>query len=249
MRNHRCENKSVSVLLINFIRAYLLEQPESLWRRGIWRVQSAEGWAGMLSRGAKEQQQHLFAKLALKQKAHLIRAPSTILDIVCAVEIRTCDRCHSEQSASSKCSVLQRKTWHNKNSCRSAPGVGDQILCFDQIFLKLLVSYFHLPYKHSLMRGSRAAQVDGKMAIQSNLSRIHVWHSGSTAAQCSHIWSANGTRLTRIATLYRPPSRRLHGSARSTEGSPRTHGDWSERPWRTGRWHTPRIKKSRFIHR
>lgn len=92
-----------------------------------------------------------------------------------------------------------------------------------------------------------------KMAIQSKLSWLHVWHSSSTTVQCSHIRRANDTQLKRLAAfrrhravywkaMWRAP-RDLQGRAESLRQ------DWSERPWRTSRWHTRRIKKSRFIHR
>lgn len=55
--NSMYANKCVSLLLIIFSREHLLEEPRSgffsfFGRRDIWRVRSAQGWAGMLSRAA-----------------------------------------------------------------------------------------------------------------------------------------------------------------------------------------------------
>lgn len=98
--------------------------------------------------------------------------------------------------------------------------------------------------------GQKQHKQTGKMAIQSKLSRVHVWHSGSTAVQSTQIWGAN--RTTRLATFSR--QRAVHwtamrGAPRDLQGrtnqAPRR--DWSERPWRTGRWHTRRRKKKKKV--
>lgn len=75
---------------------------------------------------------------------------------------------------------------------------------------------------------------------------------GKAAVQSSHIRSANGPQPARLPTFW-SPSRRLGGDVRSTAGSPwadeeSLRQDWSEQPWRTGRWHNHRIKKYKFIH-
>lgn len=75
---------------------------------------------------------------------------------------------------------------------------------------------------------------------------------GKAAVQSSHIRSANGPQPTRLPTFW-SPSRRLEGDVRSTAGSPWADEeslrlDWSGQSWCTGRWHTRRIKKYKFVH-
>ena len=214
------------------------------WRR----VQSAERvgqgcWAGQ-QRGTAAAAAALVCQTCIQTKAHLTRnsnkIPSlhqlwrqtqVIIHMLCCLTLKTRGWA-SEWQRRGIASFLQKATF----------------LCV-KISPNFPLSCVTCTYLITFMcAGQKQHKQTGKMAIQSKLSRVHVWHSGSTEVQSTQIWGAN--RTTRLATFSR--QRAVHwtamrGAPRDLQGRTNQEErlDWSERPWRTGRWHTRRRKKEK----
>lgn len=215
---------------------------------GECRVQSAERvgqgcWAGQ-QRGTAAAA--LVCQTCIQTKAHLTRnsnkIPSlnqlwrqtqVIIHMLCCLTSKT-RGCAAEWQRRGIASFLQKATFLCVKISQNFP-------------LSCVTFTYLITFKCA---GQKQHKQTGKMAIQSKLSRVHVWHSGSTAVQSTQIWGAN--RTTRLATVSR--QRAVHwtamrGAPRDLQGrtnqAPRQ--DWSERPWRTGRWHTRRRKKKKKV--